>query len=40
MGLLDELQRKLEEAARQAQQQGGGQSTGGNDIPNPWDQTP
>ena len=42
MGLLDELQRKLEEAARQAQQQagGGGQATGGNEIPNPWDQTP
>ena len=42
MGLLDELQRKLEEAARQAQQQagGGGQTSGGNDIPNPWDQTP
>jgi hypothetical protein len=37
MGLLDELQRKLEEAARQA----GGQTTsGGNDIPNPWDQAP
>ncbi len=38
MGLLDELQRKLEEAARQAQQQqGGGGSAGGGDIPNPWD---
>ena len=38
MGLLDELQKKLEEAARQAQQQaGGGGSVSGEDIPNPWD---
>ncbi len=41
MGLLDEIQKKLEEAARQAS--GGGMSvdTGGNDdIPNPWPQNP
>ena len=41
MGLLDELQKKLEEAARQAQQQaGGGGSVGGDEVPNPWDQAP
>ena len=40
MGLLEELQRKLEEAARQAQQPGSGGNVNTDEIPNPWDQQP